>query len=98
MSQSQVVLSLVSAILATLISAGLIWATRPLLRQAIASPNERSSHRVPTPQGAGIAVIAATLIVAGAVIMFAGAPDVMIPIAVFGATLFIAIVGFIDDV
>jgi UDP-N-acetylmuramyl pentapeptide phosphotransferase/UDP-N-acetylglucosamine-1-phosphate transferase len=73
--------------------------TRPLLlRHAMASPNARSSHRIPTPQGAGIAVIAATLIVAGAVILFAGAADVTIPVAVFGATLFIAIVGFADDV
>jgi UDP-N-acetylmuramyl pentapeptide phosphotransferase/UDP-N-acetylglucosamine-1-phosphate transferase len=98
MSHSQIALSLVAAILATLMSAGLIWATRPLLRQAIARPNERSSHRVPTPQGAGIGVIAATLTVAGAVIMFGGAPDMTIPIAVFGATLFIVIVGFVDDV
>ena len=33
------------------------WAIRPLLlRHALATPNARSSHRVPTPQGAGIAV------------------------------------------
>ena len=44
------------------------WAIRPLLLQhALARPNARSSHRVPTPQGAGIAVIAATLVVAGAI-------------------------------
>ena len=61
-----------------------------LLRHALAQPNARSSHRVPTPQGAGIAVIAATLIVAGAVIAFAGAPAMKIPAIVFGATLFIA--------
>lgn len=37
---------------------------RPLLqRYALAQPNARSSHRDPTPQGAGIAVIAATIIV-----------------------------------
>jgi UDP-N-acetylmuramyl pentapeptide phosphotransferase/UDP-N-acetylglucosamine-1-phosphate transferase len=98
MSHSQITLSLVAAILAALMSAGLIWATRPLLRQAVARPNERSSHRIPTPQGAGIGVIAATLIVAGAIIMFADATDMKIPIAAFGATLFIAIVGFVDDV
>ncbi|MBA2401935.1 MAG: glycosyl transferase [Bradyrhizobium sp.] len=98
MSHSQIVLSLIAAILAALMSAGMIWATRPLLRQTIAKPNARSSHRVPTPQGAGIAVIAATLIVSGAVILLAGAADISIPIAVFGATLFIAIVGFVDDV
>ena len=99
MIYSQLPLSLVAAVLAALLSAVLILTTRPLLlRHAMASPNARSSHRIPTPQGAGIAVIAATLIVAGAVILFAGAADVKIPVAVFGATLFIAIVGFADDV
>jgi UDP-N-acetylmuramyl pentapeptide phosphotransferase/UDP-N-acetylglucosamine-1-phosphate transferase len=92
-------LSLVAAVLAALLSAVLILITRPLLlRYAMARPNARSSHRIPTPQGAGIAVIAATLIVAGAVILFAGAADVKIPVAVFAATLFIAMVGFADDV
>ena len=65
---------------------------------ALAKPNARSSHRIPTPQGAGIAVIAATLIAAVAVIAFAGAAEMKIPVAVFGATLFIAAVGFADDV
>ena len=92
-------LSLVAAVLAALLSAVLILITRPLLlRHAMARPNARSSHRIPTPQGAGIGVIAATLVVAGAVILLAGAADLKIPVAVFGATLFIAIVGLVDDV
>jgi UDP-N-acetylmuramyl pentapeptide phosphotransferase/UDP-N-acetylglucosamine-1-phosphate transferase len=66
-----------------------------LLKHALAKPNARSSHRIPTPQGAGIAVIAATLVVAAAIM--ADASRVNIPVAVFGATLFIAIVGFADD-
>jgi UDP-N-acetylmuramyl pentapeptide phosphotransferase/UDP-N-acetylglucosamine-1-phosphate transferase len=99
MTHFQLPLSLVAAVLAALLSAVLILITRPLLlRYAMARPNARSSHRIPTPQGAGIAVIAATLIVAGAVILFAGAADMKIPVAVFGATLFIATVGFADDV
>jgi UDP-N-acetylmuramyl pentapeptide phosphotransferase/UDP-N-acetylglucosamine-1-phosphate transferase len=99
MTQFPLPLSLVAAVLAALLSAVLILITRPLLlRYAMARPNARSSHRIATPQGAGIAVIAATLIVAGAVILFAGAADVKIPVAVFGATLFIATVGFADDV
>src|ERR1700754_3067565 len=44
------------------VSAALIVALRPLLaRYALARPNARSSHTVPTPQGGGIAVLAATL-------------------------------------
>src|ERR1700761_2376975 len=96
---------LVLALLAAaLLSAANVWATRPmLLRHALARPNARSSHRIPTPQGAGIAVIAATLLVAGTIFIgaipaSADAWHVNMPIAVFGATLFIAIVGFADDV
>ena len=99
MTNSQLLLSFAAAILAALLSSFITWAIRPLmLRHALAKPNARSSHRIPTPQGAGIAVIAATLIVAGTAVAFAGAADMKIPVAVFGATLFIAAVGFADDV
>ncbi|ANW03450.1 MraY family glycosyltransferase [Bradyrhizobium icense] len=99
MANSQVLLSFAAAALAVLMSAVLTWAVRPLLvRIALAKPNARSSHRIPTPQGGGIAVIAATLIAAVTVIAFAGAAEMKIPMAVFGATLFIAAVGFADDV
>jgi len=32
-----------------------------LARYAVAKPNARSSHKVPTPQGGGIAVVGATV-------------------------------------
>ena len=84
---------------AAMVSAALIWAIRPLLlRHALARPNARSSHRIPTPQGAGIAVIAATLVVAGGIVVWGGAAELNIPLAVFGAALFMAMVGFADDV
>ncbi len=96
MTLSELPLCLMAIVAAALLSAGIIWAIRPLLlKHALAKPNERSSHRIPTPQGAGIAVIAATLMVAGAVTVDT---QVNIPVAIFGATLFIAIVGFADDV
>src|ERR1700754_2128503 len=45
------------------VSAGLILLLKPLLaRYALARPNARSSHTVPTPQGGGIAVVAAPFI------------------------------------
>src|SRR3954451_21562381 len=45
------------------VSAGLILVLRPAFeRYAVARPNARSSHTVPTPQGGGIAVVAATSI------------------------------------
>src|SRR5262245_59480876 len=99
MANSQFLLSFAAAVLAALLSGVLIWVTRPLLvRIALAKPNARSSHRIPTPQGGGIAVIAATLIAAVTVIAFAGTAEMKIPAIVFGATLFIAAVGFADDI
>jgi UDP-N-acetylmuramyl pentapeptide phosphotransferase/UDP-N-acetylglucosamine-1-phosphate transferase len=99
MASSQLLLSFAAAVPAALLSGVLTWAIRPLLvRIALARPNARSSHRIPTPQGAGIAVIAATLIAAVTVIALAGTAETKIPVAVFGATLFIAAVGFADDV
>ena len=99
MTSSEWQLSLLAALLAGLLSACLTWAIRPMMLQhALAKPNARSSHRIPTPQGAGIAVIAATLIVAAAIAGFAGAAGLKMPLAVFGATLFIAVVGLADDV
>jgi UDP-N-acetylmuramyl pentapeptide phosphotransferase/UDP-N-acetylglucosamine-1-phosphate transferase len=96
---SQLLLALSALIAAAMLSAVVTWAIRPsLLRHALARPNARSSHRIPTPQGAGIAVIAATLVVAGAIMVRAGTTDLKVPVAMFAASLFIAVVGFADDV
>lgn len=77
----------------------LILALRPfLLRYALARPNARSSHRAPTPQGGGIAVIAATIVMT--LIVCAGVPELRsaaLP-AVFAATILVAFVGVVDDV
>lgn len=99
MSSPQILLSLIATVLAALISVVLVRATRPILqRVALAKPNARSSHRVPTPQGAGVAVTAATLLAGGIVIGLAGSPDLTIPFTVFAACLFIAVVGLADDI
>ncbi|MBR0874640.1 glycosyl transferase [Bradyrhizobium tropiciagri] len=99
MTSFEILLSLIAAILAAALSALLIQATRPLLlRVALAKPNARSSHRIPTPQGAGIAVVVATLLAGGIVIALAGSPDLTVPLTVFAAGLFIAVVGFADDI
>jgi len=87
---------IVAPIAAALLCAGLIVLLFPLLqRYALARPNARSSHVVPTPQGGGIAVIAATMLV---VTGLAGAMSFAIPLTLFGATLVVALVGFADDV
>jgi UDP-N-acetylmuramyl pentapeptide phosphotransferase/UDP-N-acetylglucosamine-1-phosphate transferase len=88
--------SLSAMLLAAALSACIIPSIKPLLqRYALARPNARSSHGVPTPQGAGIAVIAATLLVAA---IAAAKSGLATPLALFDATLFIAAVGMIDDI
>lgn len=95
---SELWLALFAVVAAAMLSAGVTWTIRPLLlKHALARPNARSSHRVPTPQGAGIAVIAATLVVAGSIIASNYTSNSNFPVAAFGATLFIAVVGFADD-
>ena len=87
--------SLLAVIFAGLLSALITWMSMPLLqRYALARPNARSSHRVPTPQGAGIAVIAATLLVASVW----GWSGIALPLALLAATTLIAAVGFADDI
>jgi UDP-N-acetylmuramyl pentapeptide phosphotransferase/UDP-N-acetylglucosamine-1-phosphate transferase len=80
----------------------LIVLLRPFLRRyALARPNARSSHTTPTPQGGGIAVVTAavglTIIIMIAEGMFG--PDMTTRMwPVFAATVFIALVGAIDDI
>ena len=84
------------------ISAGLIVLLQPWLRRyALVQPNARSSHQCPTPQGAGIAVLAATI----AALSFGGLfipslePVWAWPLwPVFAVTVFIAMVGAADDI
>ena len=86
-------------IAAAAMSYGLLLLLRPLLlRYAMALPNARSSHKVPTPQGAGIGVIAATVgISALAALAVDGVAGRELWI-VLVATIGIAIVGAVDDI
>ena len=55
-------------LLAGLGSAALIVLMRPLFaRYALARPNARSSHKAPTPQGGGVAVVLGVAIALAAV-------------------------------
>ena len=90
-----------SFIIAILLSVAIIIAIRPWLQRiALAKPNARSSHTAPTPQGGGIAVIAATIIAtAGALslsIPAASAAASLLPLLV--AVIVIAAVGAADDI
>ncbi|MCP3465047.1 MULTISPECIES: glycosyl transferase [unclassified Bradyrhizobium] len=89
-------LALLPAALAALLSACITWRSMPLLqRYALARPNARSSHRIPTPQGAGIAIVAATLLVAS---LWAAWLNASIPLVLIAATVVIALVGLADDI
>src|SRR5262245_5685147 len=95
------VLALV-AILAGAFSVALILALSPWLKAyALARPNARSSHREPTPQGGGAAVIVATLAAAwlGAALLgmtAPGPPGEFLALTI--AALALAAAGAVDDV
>jgi UDP-N-acetylmuramyl pentapeptide phosphotransferase/UDP-N-acetylglucosamine-1-phosphate transferase len=81
-----------------LLSAALIVLLKPLLiRYALARPNARSSHRVPTPQGGGIAVVGACLLVAGVVLWALNLPLGGF-LVVAAASVALAVVGAVDDI
>lgn len=89
-----------TTVAAALLCGLLIRLLRPLLvRYALARPNARSSHSVPTPQGGGIAVLAAALVAAGAAVLVwygtRGLAGLAIPAI---AALVLALLGGVDDV
>lgn len=88
------------ALAAAGLSALLILVLNPLLqRYALARPNARSSHRVPTPQGGGIAVVAAALACAGTGLALAGLHDALPGFALLSAgAIGLGVVGAVDDI
>jgi UDP-N-acetylmuramyl pentapeptide phosphotransferase/UDP-N-acetylglucosamine-1-phosphate transferase len=85
---------------AAIFGAALIVALGPwLARYAVAKPNARSSHIAPTPQGGGIAVIGATLVVSGGVLFFLGrvSGNPWSLVVILAAVLLIAAVGVMAD-
>ncbi|MGE3986790.1 MraY family glycosyltransferase [Pseudorhodoplanes sp.] len=91
------IIACAAALTATLI----LWLRPFLMRYALARPNARSSHQTPTPQGGGIAVTAAFILVASASMVATGAGSAQIAttmVAVFSATVLIAVLGAVDDI
>lgn len=80
---------------------GLCQLLRPMMmRYALARPNARSSHRIPTPQGGGIAVLAGAFLALGLALTFipldASARQSLVLVMVASALL--AVVGAWDDI
>ncbi|MGA9515633.1 MAG: glycosyl transferase [Pseudolabrys sp.] len=78
----------------------LLW-LKPMLKQyALAKPDVRSSHKTPTPQGGGIAVIAATVVVFATIAIFF--PTLIKEswrlTVVFVSVIGLAVVGITDDI
>jgi UDP-N-acetylmuramyl pentapeptide phosphotransferase/UDP-N-acetylglucosamine-1-phosphate transferase len=86
----------VAVLAASLVGTRLVlWLLRH--RSILDLPNERSSHRVATPRGGGLAVVA-VLIVAWLAIGFAGTPDqTLTSLILCGAALGLGVVSWIDD-
>lgn len=81
-------------------SAALATGLLPLFRRyALARPNARSSHEIPTPQGGGLAVILALALALGANAALRGAPPApagLLPLAAGVAVL--TVFGAVDDI
>ena len=93
-----VALAIVSA--AAVLSALLIVVLGPWLpRYAVAKPNARSSHKVPTPQGGGIAVVGATILISGGALFLSRTAYASVAplIVILAAVLLIAAVGAMAD-
>jgi UDP-N-acetylmuramyl pentapeptide phosphotransferase/UDP-N-acetylglucosamine-1-phosphate transferase len=86
-------------LVAGLASAALIVAMRPLFaRYALARPNARSSHKAPTPQGGGVAVVFGGFFALGAMALLGQAQGLatLAPLAI-GAMLLMGL-GVADDI
>lgn len=85
-------------------TACLIPLVMPLLRRyALARPNARSSHKVPTPQGGGAPLVLVALVVTGVLALVSGpvAGFVFEPLRfslVAGAAAMLAVLGAADDI
>jgi UDP-N-acetylmuramyl pentapeptide phosphotransferase/UDP-N-acetylglucosamine-1-phosphate transferase len=77
----------------------LILAIEPVLvRYVMATPNARSSHVVPTPQGGGVAVILAVIVVCGLVLLHVpGIADRIALLQVLVAAFGLSLLGLTDD-
>src|SRR5581483_6872535 len=92
---SAAIVIVAAGLTAVLIAVLLPWLTRV----ALAKPNARSSHRVPTPQGGGVAVIAGTLITAAATLQLLSLNLTTMPTAAIAIGIAaMACLGAADDI
>jgi Fuc2NAc and GlcNAc transferase len=85
----------VSVLLASALATGVVRKLA-VLHGVIDMPNERSSHRAPTPRGGGLAIVVASTI-ALAILTWLGVTPIELLLAMGGGGIAVAAVGFIDD-
>ena len=92
-----------AALAATLVAGFALawWLTGQMRRYALARnlldrPNARSSHRVPTPRGGGVAIVVTFLLIV-AVLAAADVIERNLGWAILGAGTLVAVLGFVDD-
>jgi UDP-N-acetylmuramyl pentapeptide phosphotransferase/UDP-N-acetylglucosamine-1-phosphate transferase len=83
---------------AALCALGIVLLKPLLVRYALARPNARSSHSVPTPQGGGIPLVGAALLVAAAALVWGASGNRSEFAVVAAAALLLAVVGAVDDI
>ncbi len=67
-----------------------------LASQLIDRPNERSSHKVPTPRGGGVAIVV-TYLAGLSALALTGRVEARLAVAMIAGGLVVAILGFLDD-
>src|SRR5688572_18364014 len=76
-----------------------VFCLKKKIRYALARPNARSSHKAPTPQGGGIAVLAAALAASAGALALGAAPSDAREWSVVGvAAVVLEAVGAADDI
>ncbi len=82
------------------LTALLITLMMPVLKAyALARPNARSSHKVPTPQGGGLAILIVVYGLSATILLWTGQTEAISRLSwLAGATAFIAIIGAFDDI
>jgi len=88
-------LVIILSVITSLVLTGLIR-RYALARSLIDTPNERSSHTVPTPRGGGLAIVVTYLLALVILGLTEELPGLNIWV-MFVASIWIALIGFIDD-
>jgi UDP-N-acetylmuramyl pentapeptide phosphotransferase/UDP-N-acetylglucosamine-1-phosphate transferase len=82
-------------------SAALIVLLLPMFRRyALARPNARSSHKIPTPQGGGVAFVLAIAIALSANVLLVGPERAILGdlLPLGGAVAILTVIGAVDDI